>query len=111
MKEANRLFGKYIDDNQIKKICNRKRPLTYVIWDHALWIKIHKHTTGMTPNYTKNYYASTLKALACLTTEQLREIWAEGLQVDTERCEILIEQTLQRRDQLLCAAHAEGIIL
>ena len=107
--EAKRLFGAYIDDNQIKKICNRKRPLTYVIWDHALWIQIHKHTKGMMPNYTQNYYAVTLKALASLTAEQLHEIWSEGLHLD--RCEVLIEQTLQRRDHLLCAAYAEGTIL
>lgn len=109
--EANRLFGSYIDEKQIKKICKRKRPLTYVIWNHALWIQIHKHSRTVTPNYTKEYYAPTLEALASLTKEQLYQIWSEGLRVDRKRCELLIEQTLQRRDQLLKAAYTSGTIL
>ena len=75
---------------------------------NTLWIKrIQK--TG--PSYTKVYYRSTLDRCRKLTKKTLEAVWSFWRQADRSRVDKLIQLILERRDQLLHAAHTSGRIL
>ena len=102
------LFSPYINSKQIKVLWEKRKSITYVIWQDTLWIYMNKHPLR---TKTKYYYASTLEKLKQLDRAKLAAIWSEGLPTDPTYYEKIITLTLERRDELLEAAYASGKIL
>lgn len=107
----NALFGKFIPEWHVRAIYAHNEYVRYCIWCDNLWIQALPHVHYVKPSYTKTYYASTLEAYKKLDKKMLREIWSDGYTTQPSYYDELIDLTLQRRDQLLEAAHREGTII
>lgn len=107
--QLKKIFGKHLPDAGMRRLVARKMSVTYCIWCNALWIKMD-HISEK-PTKTNYYYTSTLQALEKLDNTTLEEIWSDLLTVDKEQVAYLTALTLERRDQVLKAAHEGGIIL
>ncbi len=105
------LFSPFIAKRHIERIWERHKPITYVIWDNALWMQMYRYNPSVQPLKTKRYYASTLHALQRLDRDSLRNIWSNGMKTDQDYYEELIDLILERRGQVLKAAEEKGIIV
>jgi len=103
-----KFFRSFLTDDFIRHFLPDE--LTYVVWQHRLWIKWpspkrHART------FTTQYYRSILQALHDLTYENLEEVWAEVLAEDPAYGADLIALTLNRRDEVVQHALTYGEIV
>ena len=101
------LFLPFISKQYIHSWIRPDAKITYVIWCGSLYIQ-HKSNKPVTTN---RYYASTLRAYQKLDRDVLRDVWADGMKIHPEYYEELIDLILERRDQIIVAAHLTGTVV
>ena len=104
------LFSPFLEDWHIRAMQDPREQIVYCLWNHGLYVQIYADS-GLKPTHTDIYYSSTLEAYQKLDRSILRKVWSEGLSVEPERYEELIDLILERRDQLILAAQELGTII
>ena len=109
LEDLNQHFKDCFSQNKIEQIWERNRSgITYCFWKNSLWIQYFKHT-NFSPSYTTTYYKSTIDAFKKLNQEILQKIWIEAIPILGKRgVSEIIDNILERRDQVLKAAAKEG---
>ncbi len=91
-----------------RELCERlahHRPLTYVFWDKALWVKFHDRSKNFVRSFTNLYPSRALEALVRLDRESLRSFFPREAHFV---CDAYLDALIERRDELLvhaCQTH------